>query len=251
MQLTIMTFNIQHGVNHALRLKAPDTQDYGLIDLERVSEAIRRFQPDIVSLNEVRGLSDDPCFTAQTEYIAGHAGFPYFYFGKAIEAYGRGPYGNALLSRYPFDSIETVMIPDPKEKRPNGHYETRSLIRSAIRLPEGQKLSVMNTHFGLEPDEAGNAVDTVLSLTDPSQPTLVMGDFNLTPDDAIFQRLLTVYTDSANVLDPAVIALTYPSHAPEMKIDYILGCGALTFEAATIPDLVVSDHRPYLATVNL
>ena len=44
MKLNFMTYNIQHGMRH---LK-------GGIDLGMVADVIRKFDPDVVALNEVR-----------------------------------------------------------------------------------------------------------------------------------------------------------------------------------------------------
>ena len=222
MHLKVMTFNIQHGVDHARRLREPGASDVDLIDLDRVAEAVRRFDPDILSLNEVRDASFEPGFSAQARFLSQMVHLPYYYFGEALAAGNHGPYGNALLSRYPFRTIEKIMIPDPVRSRPNGHYETRCLIRAEFDDP--CPLRVMNTHFGLEPEEAQNAVRTVLEHTPPDQvPTVLMGDFNLQPEDPILAPLLDVYRDSGRLLPEG--SLSYPSNAPEMKIDYILLAG--------------------------
>lgn len=248
MKLTIMTYNIQHGVDHLLRLKNPELSDASLIQLDRFARAIAPFHPDILSLNEVRDDSAEPGFSAQTRILAEALHMPYSYFAEALPAGKHGPYGNALLSRYPFTTIEKVMIPDPDTFRPGGHYETRCVIKAAVDTGHGL-LSVMNTHFGLEYEEAEQAVQTVLSLTDPQVPSILMGDFNLTPDSPLLSPLMQVYQDSARLLPPDV--KTYPSHAPEIKIDYILGCGPLVFTKAKVPDLVVSDHLPYLVEIEV
>ena len=249
MKLTVMTFNIQHGVDHARRLREPGLSDAALIDLPRVAEAIKLFHPDIVSLNEVRDAADKPGFSPQTRILAESAGFPYYFFGEALPMDGYGPYGNALLSKYPLDHVEKIMIPDPEPIRSEGRYETRCLILADVRLPSGIVLQVINTHFGLEPEEAASAVETVLSLTDPSRPTIFMGDLNLEPEDPIIQKLFTVYQDSAALLPPGT--KTYPSPQPEIKIDYIMSCGPCRFLSAQVPAVVVSDHRPYLAEIEI
>ena len=249
MQLKVMTFNIQHGVDHARRLREPALDDASLIDLGRVADTIRRYQPDIVSLNEVRDAAEKPGFSPQTRDLAEACGFPYFFFAEALPETDRGPYGNALLSRFPLDPATRIMIPDAKTLRPNGRYETRCLIKADVKLPSGDTLCVMNTHFGLEPEEAAQAVETVLANTDPAKPTIFMGDLNLTPDSPYIQRMLTVYQDSAQLLKPGT--RTYPSHAPEIKIDYILACGSCRFLSAEVPEIVISDHRPYLAAIEV
>lgn len=248
MKLTIMTYNIQHGVDHLKRLQDPGLTDVELIDLDRFVQAIRPFHPDILSLNEVRGASTKPGFCDETRYLAEKLDMPYHFFAQALDETGHGPYGNALLSCLPFSSIEKIMIPDPAEKRPGGHYETRCLIH-AVFDADGHSLHVLSTHFGLEPDEAQLAVSTALSHTDPHNASLIMGDFNLTPDSPVLAPLLTIYQDSATLLPEHT--LTYPSHAPEIKIDYILGCGPLRFTEALVPKQIVSDHFPYITQIEV
>ena len=248
MHLTVMTFNIQHGVDYERRLREPAASDVDLIDLDRVARAVKPFDPDILSLNEVRDASFEPGFSAQARFLSEMLRLPYYYFGEALAAGNRGPYGNALLSRYPFRNIETVLIPDAPRTRTHGRYETRCLIKADLETPV--PLRVMNTHFGLEPEEAENAVRTVLANTAmDDRPALLMGDFNLEPDSPILQPLFRTYRDSALLLPDK--SFSYPSDAPEIKIDYILGRGTLTFTRADLPALVVSDHCPYLAEIEI
>ncbi len=248
MELTVMTYNIQHGVDHARRLREPGASDVDLIDLDRFALTIRDYQPDILSINEVRDVSFAPGFSAQARLLARALDMPYYFFAQTLEEGERGPYGNALLSRYPFASIEKVMIPDPPVKKPGGHYERRCLIQADLRI--GHKpLRVISTHFGLEPEEAESAVRTVLSVTDPAIPTVLMGDFNLTPESPLLDPLRRIYRDSAVLLPPGV--MTFPSDKPEMKIDYILSCGPAVFTHAQVPERVVSDHFPYVAKIEV
>lgn len=253
MHLTVMTFNIQHGVDHARRLREPQASDVDLIDLDRIARIVQLYKPDVLSLNEVRDSSFEPGFFPQTRFLSEILHMPYYYFGEALGPGERGPYGNSLLSRLPMEDVQKIMIPDPPRTRRNGHYETRCLIKARIltdpSAKDGGPFCVMNTHFGLEPEEAENAVKTVLEQTpEEPVPTIVMGDFNLVPSSPILQPLLEVYQDSGALLPNNT--LTYPSNDPEIKIDYILGRN-LTFTKATVPDLLISDHKPYIAEIDL
>ena len=42
-----------------------------------------------------------------------------------------------------------------------------------------------------------------------------------------------------------------PAPQPEIKIDYIMSCGPCRFLSAEVPAVVVSDHRPYLAEIEI
>lgn len=277
MQIPVMTFNIQHGVDykrkdHAaaqkflemdpeylekLKWQPPKAEDPNLIDLSLTAEAIRRCGAEIISLNEVRDTAEgwsDPCFTDQVRTIAESLGFPYFYFGRAIDVEGKGLYGNGLISKYPIRHVETIAIPDPLVKDEPTWYESRCMIRAEIDVTdaasgEAKPLTVLVTHMGLAKGEARNAVQTALEQVVPGAATLLMGDFNLTPDSEILAPLLTKYQDAGALLPEGT--LSFPSDVPDCKIDYIMAAGPVKFLQAEIPALVVSDHRPHTAVIEL
>lgn len=315
MQITVMTFNIQHGLNYLRSKKRPagtSVEDPSLIDLSLVAEAIRSCGADIVALNEVRDVKpgiSDPCFMPQVKLVAQKLGYPYFYFGQAIEIPGKGVYGNGLISRYPICGAETVAVPDPPYRDEPVYYESRCVIRAVIDVgggsdavgesgaaekfaaagepdiagksaavcepavagePDiagksaavcepaaagktgitGKRLTVLVTHMGLASSEAVNAVETVLSLVHPDEATVLMGDFNQTPGSPILKPLREIFTDAGELLAPGS-DLTFPSDRPECKIDYIMAAGPVRFQQASIPELVVSDHRAHTAVVEL
>lgn len=259
MRLPIMTFNIQHGVDYKKRLAEPDRySDFELIDLPLMAAAIRDLGAVIVGLNEVRDVLpnvSDSCFVPQAKALAEAAGFEYYHFGHAIDIAGKGRYGNGLISKYPFRSVETIMVPDPVEKEPDGaHFETRCMIKAVIEVPnettgEVKPLTVLVTHMGLNRSEAMNAVQTAIDQLQPGQPTILMGDFNLTPDSETIAPLFDYYQDAAALLQEGTN--TFPSEEPIKKIDYIMCAGPVKFVAAEVPAVVASDHRPHTAVIEM
>ena len=254
MQVSVMTFNIQHGLDYKRR-KAARAAGAGaeeVIDLPLFADAIRTCGADIIGLNEVRdvmpGISD-PEFTPQVKQIAERLGYPYYCFGRAIDIEGRGVYGNGIISRYPILSAETAAIPDPPVKDEPVYYESRCVIRAEIDLGT-QKLTVLVTHMGLASSEAKNAVQTVLSLVRPGEPTVLMGDFNQTPDSPVLRPLQEIFEDAGKLLTPGE-ERTFPSDVPDCKIDYVMTAGPARAVRAAVPDLIVSDHRPHIAVVEL
>ncbi len=230
--MKIMTFNTQHCLNYITRE----------IDFEVMAKAIREVDADIVGLNEMRGKSDDPEFAEQVETLAALTGMPYFYFAPAI--YKRGPYGNGFLSKIPIVKAENVPIPDPNPRRFETRYETRCVLRAEL---EGG-ITVLVSHFGLNADEQENAVETVLNHM-RDRRCILMGDFNLCPDDAILNPIRERMQDTATLFDAE--KLSFPSDEPNRKIDYIFVSPDVKILSADIPPIVASDHRPHTATVEM
>ncbi len=240
MRIKLMTFNIQHGRNHNLL--------GDVIDLDAVANHVISQGPDIVSLNEIRvgkendhssGLSDQP------RYLAEQFGGDYR-FGRAITIFGNCEYGNAVISKCPISDFSVIPIPDPTEKLEGYYYESRSINRTDYDI-NGNAFTVLNSHFGLAPNEQTNAVDTVFSLVkNIKNPVVLMGDFNMNPDDNNIKRLSEYFTDVHKYLGKD--RLTYPSHSPEDRIDYIFVKGMNIIFADTV-EKVVSDH--YAITAEL
>lgn len=232
--MKIMSFNTQH-CNNYLEKK---------IDFDIMARAIIDCDADVVGLNEIRGEGEASDFTAQTERLSELTGMKYYYFAPAIDLPNRGLYGNAILSKVPIASAENIAIPDPKIKKYNGWYETRCVLKA--QLENG--LTVLVTHFGLNPDEQDNAVNTVLSNL-AKEKCVLMGDFNLTPEDETIAPIRKIMKDTAEKFNEA--KLSFPSDKPERKIDYIFVSPDIKVTSADIPPIVASDHRPHLATIEL
>ena len=169
------------------------------------------------------------------------------YFAPAIWFDETSPYGNAILSRYPLLSAERILIPDPEVKDEDAYYETRCVLRARIAVAGG--ITVLVSHFGLAQSEKRNAVAKVLELLEEETgPVILMGDFNMEPNDPILAPLLTKMEDAADKISSN--SSSFPADNPEIKIDYILTKNAPVL-CAEIPAIVASDHRPHTATVEV
>ena len=232
--MKIMTFNTQH-------CKAYLAQK---IDFDLMAEAIKQCAPDIVGLNEMYDKGELPKFTAQVETLAQLAGYPYHGFAKAIDVNGNNPYGNGLLSKLAIEKFEVIPIPDPPGRVEGKRYETRCLLKATL----AGGITVLVTHFGLNPDEASNAVDTVVANL-AAEKCILMGDFNVTPDNPVLDPIRARMKDTAELLDEP--KLSWPSDAPHKKIDYVFVSPDVEVIAADIPAIVASDHRPHTAEILL
>lgn len=237
MRVKLMTFNTQHCLNFVTKK----------IDFDVMADVIKKFDADIVSLNEMRDEGPDAEYSAQTKILAEKAGYKYYKFAPAILMGGKNPYGNGILSKYPITSVEIVSIPQPKIHKYDGYYEDRCLLKAVVDV-EGNELTVYVTHFGLNPDEAQNSVKEILSEPIPEKLVL-MGDFNFAPDSDIIKPLKEHLFDTADLFDEE--KLTFPSAAPTIKIDYIFTSKNIKVLSADVPKIIASDHFPHTAVIEI
>ena len=228
--MIIMSFNTQHCCDYVK----------GKIDYNTMADAIKACGAEIVGLNEMRGEGTGSGFEKQTEQLSALTGIGHYFFAKAIDVPDGGPYGNALLSKYPVLRAEVIPVPDPENKKESVKYESRCLLKAVLE----NGLTVMVIHFGLNPDEQVNAVKTVVDNLE-KEKCILMGDFNVTPDDAVLKPIRERMKDTADLFCKPL--LSYPSDKPKVKIDYIFVSEDLEVVSADIPGIIASDHRPHIA----
>lgn len=232
--MNVMSFNTQHCNNFIEKR----------IDFELMAGVIKDISADIVGLNEMRGKGLHAQYTDQVKILARLTGMEYYFFARAIEVPNKGPYGNGFLSRIPILKAETILIDDPVTKKYGGYYESRCILKVELV----GDVTVLVTHFGLNPDEQENAVSAVLdNISD--KKCILMGDFNVTPDDHVLDPIREKMKDTADRFDGP--RLSFPSDNPNRKIDYIFVSKDVEVMSANIPPIVASDHRPHVATVKL
>ena len=230
--MRVMTFNVQHCLNYI----------ENKIDFEIMAKTIIECGADVVGLNEMRDLGSDEEYQTQAEILAKLCGMEHYYFAKAYEFPG-GPYGNAILSRIPILKAETIAIPDPEPRGYDGYYEPRCILKASL---EGG-ITVLILHAGLNLDEKESAVATVVKNL-ATEKCILMGDFNMTPDDKTLFPIYEKMKDAARGFCDE--KLSFPSVDPYCKIDYVFVSRDVEVEGADIPNIVASDHRPHVAKLN-
>lgn len=226
MKLKIMTFNIQHCLDYKRRV----------IDHTVMTDVIAGLDADVCGLNEVRGRGKSEDYTAQAERMAATLDM-HGVFGQSALIHGYDPYGNAVLSKFPIMSFNVIPIPQITDTEP----------RSVLRCELSSGLQVYQSHFGLSTPEFECAVETAHTLLkNETKPAVLMGDFNMTPDNEILKPLTDSFESADKYLDSA---LTFPSDAPRIKIDYIFANDKVKILSARVPEIVASDHRPIVAEI--
>jgi endonuclease/exonuclease/phosphatase family metal-dependent hydrolase len=252
------------------------TPDGGASNVDMLAAVIAATGADVVGLNEVFHPWRTPAGPA-LKVLADYLGMSYA-FGPTLPAEpapGDVPYGNALLSRWPILAYATHHL------APTVSYGRRGLLEVRVLLPSGQPFTVYVTHL----DHRSEAIRLeqwasahAWLLRDRGRPHLLLGDFNALAAvdypasetveqlrayqaaqgwpapafDLITHVLKTGYVDAFDRVGQGQ-GPTWPSSAPERRIDYIFLPDALTDRLAGCfrwddpAARRASDHLPILA----
>lgn len=257
MKLKIMSYNIAGGRSFEF---GPDYRP--IIHAEAQYGAyIKVEQPDICGLNEVDYKLPRSGRVEMAKLIGDVAGYESAFAPAVsfINKYGIGTYGNGMVTKHKIKLSETYPIPDPTDKTgdpEDTYYESRAVLHTVVEI-NGRDIDVFVTHFGLAPSEAKNAAATVTALIKQAKnPVILMGDFNLTPDSEILNPIRELLVDTFDAYPDGKVT-TCPSskefwpNADYGKIDYIFVSHDFKVEKVEVPELVLSDHKPYITYVEL
>ena len=150
-------------------------------------------------------------------------------------------FGNAVLSRYPVQSVEHIDLCVD-------NYEPRGALDVCIDIGLPTPLRVMATHLGLRPGERREQVRRILAAVerDNPHPTLLMGDLN---EWYLWGRPLRWL--HSHFREIPVAPPTFPARRPMFALDRIWVSPAgsvrrLTRHASPLAR-VASDHLPLVA----
>ena len=166
---------------------------------------------------------------------------------------GAGHDGVMVLSRLPWSAASAVALEGV------GPYDA---LRVTVDLA-GQPVDVLGLHLRW-PVTPGNAAARELALArlatmarQAPRPLVLLGDFNLTPHDGAFERLL-VNGGLVNAAARSGLMTTWPASAgrwvgrlPGLQIDHCLVSHGIRAESFVLGPWVGSDHRPVLVRLEV
>jgi len=291
------SYNIQYG-----------TGKDGRVDLDRIASEIG--DQDIICLQEVERFLPETGMVDQVAEIARHFAQHHWVFGAGVDVdadfrdenghvqHRRRQFGNMLLTRTPILSSRSHLL--PKHGLTGAMSLQRSALEGVVEAPSGP-LRIYTTHLAhASPAERADQIDTLLSLirdipgsggvwsgtqasahwTEASAPppmphrAVVMGDFNMTPEDAEYE-LLVGAMDIAHgrlnrlngLVDAWVVSESGPSDQPtcvelargnrrerSVRLDYMFVTPDLSASVTSmaIDDAALgSDHQPIFAVLDI
>lgn len=234
--IKVLSYNIHH-------CNPPSKPN--LIDLDATAKIITDSEADIVGLQEVDVNTKRSGTTLNmAKKLAELAGYPYFYFSKGINFQG-GEYGTAILSKYPLSETQTILLP----KATGTEQRTLSLV--TVTVDEKTKFYFGNVHLDFTNEESNLNQAKFLTtyfnqFTNANLPSIIVGDFNATPDSKSIQQMNLYFKNSC----VSNCGFTHPETNPTKTIDYIFYKTAKDFEVKStevVQESYASDHLPIKA----
>ncbi|RIH66005.1 endonuclease [Mariniphaga sediminis] len=230
--LKVMSYNLRFGERATL---------------EELAEYIKSENPDVVALQEM----DVRTHRAQAPHQNGKDFITELgYLTGMLTAYARtidysgGYYGIGILSKYPFEKTQKVLLPIPE-----GSREQRAMLLADVELPGGKRFTFVSTHLDHSSSNVRKVQIEALNeaLTNNPLPLIVAGDFNGKPDSPEINAGMQNWNRACNS------DFTFPSNNPELKIDYIFYTPSAnwTVKNAAVPKTQLSDHLPVTAEMEL
>lgn len=218
--------------------------------LSQLKELLTPMDLDFVFLQEFRGLqpakyeedfSDDPL-----EHLADNV-WDHFVYGKNA-IHSNGHHGNAILSKYPFETWENFDIS-------NHPWEKRGLLWGKVRVDE-RPLSIYCTHLDLTAlgrRRQIRKIEKILSAkADGAESLIFCGDFN----DWSGETSKLVKDLGVEVMPklPDENHATFPSFFPVLSLDKIFFKNAKCAHVSVLEDdhwKKLSDHLPLYAEIEI
>jgi endonuclease/exonuclease/phosphatase family metal-dependent hydrolase len=227
----------------------------GRFDPDRVINYIVKFNPDIISLNEITryawyntSVDYSVYYPAQLKLKTGRTWYSYY---RTDNGAAKGV-GNLVLSRFPIASTSYCQL------------SGRRVAVNATVYVNGRLLNVWSTH--LDSSSASGRLAEVKVLTaclgNFAQQRVVAGDFNATSTSTEMKLMAGTYYDAWAEAAADGTAQSYPGNTAfgatrRGRIDYVWaskGATALTITSAQVFDTrdargyLPSDHKPLLVT---
>ena len=238
--LTVMTYNIYHGVGLD-----------GALDLGRIAADIRDAGAEVVGLQEVdNNWGERSDFEHQAERPGELLGMNVCYSANLDNPptegrTGNRQYGTAILSSYALQNCTNT----PLTNHEGG--EQRGLAQADIEVA-GQTIRFYNTHL-THSDEAGRLVqaqEVARIVAADGVPSVLVGDLNAEPDSAPMAALAPALRDAWTEVGEGD-GFTIPVENPDRRIDYVLAERTITPLTTEVVDTMNSDHLPVVTTLRL
>lgn len=213
------------------------------VDLAGMVKIIKQEEATVVTLQEVsRGWIMGGGADMAT-YLANELGMDFAFVGAADHQFG-----NALL----WDPATPITDIERFELTYGDGPQWRSAIGGDVNLTGGQ-FRVITAHLQHREENTPTRIaqlDDLFAEMPAAGRTLITGDFNAQPGWKEIDYLTDHGFISGQDTAGDISELTWPSHAPNVRIDWFFGKGVTFHDFKVLPS-VTSDHRPLVATVQL
>ena len=248
--LSVLTLNMAHGRKDALNQMLQKTSTTRR-NLEEIADYFSNSGADLIALQEADASSRWSGKFNHVEFVSDNSPYPCRIHAGHASKYMYN-FGTALLSRVSFtNSLMHSFEPSPPTTT-KGFVMGQVLWNPGGTLPEPIAVSVISVHLDFSRKKVRDAQTAEMRevLKDLQGPIVILGDFNAdwTSKDSAIKAI--VANEIYKIYKPEATGLgTYKSG--KHRLDWILISNDLEFVNYEVPQLVLSDHQPVLATLKL
>jgi endonuclease/exonuclease/phosphatase family metal-dependent hydrolase len=212
----------------------------GVYDPKGFVSWIARFNPDVITLNEVDNTAQRDALLEQLRLQIPGASWEFYYIT-----------GIMIVSRLPIVSSSKCLV-NASANRHVIHIGT---------VVNGRPLNVWNAHLALDGSAVRLGETRAIQACERDRPEdrVVAGDFNMQAGSAEYQSMAEQHVDAWVAAKALGTAANYPGNCDgctrNTRIDYVFtskGASSLTLKSAEVFDtrnasgVMASDHKPLL-----
>jgi endonuclease/exonuclease/phosphatase family metal-dependent hydrolase len=221
---------------------------------ERIAQVIRSSRADLVALQEVDANRHRSRRHDQARIIAEALSMSHHYY--AISDWNGEQYGLAIISRYPFEHVQSGHLTAADHRR---RAEARGAMWVCVETPVGP-VHFINTHFGLRHEERLRQAELLLGPDwiggiPAGEPVVLCGDLNAGPRSPVCRRFARQLVDAQTRVKHHRPRATFFSPMPVRRLDHVFVSPHFRVEHVLLPRTpaakIASDHLPVCVELTL
>lgn len=206
-------------------------------NIPKIAKVLNDLSPDVITLQEIDlGSRRNGKFNQITE-ISKLTGLKNNYFAVEKDWLGYFKDGNAILSKYNFQEVNSKDLPYKMEKR--------NYILSKLKI-KNKQIIIIATHLSAHKYNQKERMEQVKELckiiNKIKGPLVLIGDLNCKPTSKEF-----LYLKNNSNLEPIINNPTYPSFNPQKIFDQIMITSKINVKSVKVINTKNSDHFPIFA----
>jgi endonuclease/exonuclease/phosphatase family metal-dependent hydrolase len=242
--IRLMTLNLAHGRSDGRNQMLQNKRQIKL-NLNKAARVIKKYKPDIISLQEADAPSVWSGNFNHVEYLAKKSGYPFYIQGEHVKGM-KLAYGTAIISKIPLHETKSITF---KAQPP---MFSKGFVTSSINLKSNCSLEIVSLHldFARKSVRKKQAEKIIEQFKNSKNPLIVMGDFN--NEITSKKSAIKLIADELNLYaykpyDKSLITFPFMNK----RLDWILISKHLEFiKYEVLPDKI-SDHLCILSEIKL
>jgi len=231
----------------------------------RMAKGLMRYvekeQPDVICMQEVFNGDYAVAFPDRMfdilHRVKEASGLQYDYFSARYSvdvAGGVVPYGNAILSRFPLESSQTIQTEHEFQEHVTAEDEVRNVnnLQVVTISDNGVLWTIANHHGHYETDPNGNEQSVTMmqrvadSIRNMQGPLVLCGDLNVWHESPAM-RVFDGWLDDVVAHSGVKTTLARLNVDRDVVCDHILVNEKVTVNNFKVDTVIVSDHYPLIA----